>query len=175
MENRKHPISLWTRNRMSRGKRRLDSLWLNRPDSKAEERFHERVRHWKEMARDFLVELYTLRQVIDSIDRRYFEGQQVLFTKVAQGFDELVDHTERLVDLFNRNLGEELDHLATMLSKEDSDNLSEPFCLDVGALEKLSGKPVYHQVAYLVDMAKVEALDTMGENRKAVELLDRHV
>ncbi len=25
--------------------------------------------------------------------------------------------------------------------------------------------------AYLVDMAKVEALDTMGENRKAVELL----
>ncbi len=62
-----------------------------------------------------------------------------------------------------------------MLSKEDSDNLPELFCLDVEALEKLSGKPVSHQVAYLVDMAKVEALDTMEENRKAVELLDRQI
>ena len=36
-------------------------------------------------------------------------------------------------------------------------------------------KPAKNETAYLVDMAKVEALDTMGENRKAVEILDRHV
>ena len=34
---------------------------------------------------------------------------------------------------------------------------------------------VISSLAYLVDMAKVEALDTMGENRKVVKLLGRHV
>ena len=42
-------------------------------------------------------------------------------------------------------------------------------------MEILTVKSTAHQVAYLVDMAKVEALDTMGENRRTVELLDRHV
>ena len=32
-----------------------------------------------------------------------------------------------------------------------------------------------HEAAYLVDMARVEALDTMGEKEKAVAILDRHV
>ncbi|MFQ6030896.1 MAG: hypothetical protein ACE5Q6_25805, partial [Dehalococcoidia bacterium] len=35
----------------------LESLWLHRPGSKAEERFHERVGNWREMARDFLLEM----------------------------------------------------------------------------------------------------------------------
>ena len=36
-------------------------------------------------------------------------------------------------------------------------------------------KPDKHEAAYLVDMAKVEALDMMGEKEKAVELQNRHV
>ena len=31
------------------------------------------------------------------------------------------------------------------------------------------------QVSYLVDMAKADALDLLGENRQALELVDRHV
>ena len=46
---------------------------------------------------------------------------------------------------------------------------------DLAALKKLADRLAKHQVAYLTDMAKTEALDTMGENRKAVELLDQHV
>jgi hypothetical protein len=45
----------------------------------------------------------------------------------------------------------------------------------VSALDGLTEKAAKHETAYLVDMAKVEALDTMGESRKAAELLDRHV
>ena len=41
----------------------LKSLELHRPGSQAEERFFERVRHWKEMAHEFLIELCTLRNV----------------------------------------------------------------------------------------------------------------
>ena len=31
------------------------------------------------------------------------------------------------------------------------------------------------QAAYLVDMAKADALDLLGENRQALELVDRHI
>ena len=31
------------------------------------------------------------------------------------------------------------------------------------------------RISYLVDMAKAEALDAMGENRAAVELIQRHL
>ena len=51
----------------------------------------------------------------------------------------------------------------------------EPFRLDMSTLDELTAKPAKHDATYLVDMAKVEALNTMGENRKAVELLERHV
>ena len=138
-------------------------------------RFQERIRNWKQLAQTFTVELYTLRQGIDSVNRRYFEGQQVLFPKVAQNYDELVDHTERLVDLYNGSLSEELDRLATLLPEGESGKPKEPFRLDLSPLEKLAGKYTARQVAYLVDMAKVEALDTTGENRKAAELLVRDI
>ncbi len=153
----------------------MESLWFNRPGSKAEERFLERVRNWKELARDLLLELYTLRQVIDSIDRRYFEGQQALFPKAAEVFEELVDYIVRLVDLYNRDLAEDLERLATMLPEGVFQESHDSFCLVLSNLDKLTEKPANHQVAYLVDMAKVEALDTIGESGKAVELLDRHV
>jgi RNase P subunit RPR2 len=36
-------------------------------------------------------------------------------------------------------------------------------------------KIAVERVSYLVDMAKAEALDAMGENRAAVELIERHL
>ena len=115
------------------------------------------------------------RRVIDSINRLYYEGQQALFPQVAEGFQELVGYTERLVDLYNRDLADGLDSLMAILPKGDSQKSDEPFSLEVSTLDELTEKPAKHETAYLVDMARVEALDTMGENRKAVAILDRHV
>ena len=84
-------------------------------------------------------------------------------------------YIERLVDLYNQDLAEGLDHLIALLPEGDSQKSVEPFSLDLSPLDKLAEKPAAHEVAYLVDMARVEALDTMGENQKAVELLDRHI
>ena len=81
----------------------------------------------------------------------------------------------KLVELYNRSLADGLDRLASLVPEGDSQKSDESFCLNPSTLDKLTEKPAQHQVAYLVDIAKVEALDTMGENRKAVELLDRHV
>ncbi len=84
-------------------------------------------------------------------------------------------YIERLVDLYDQDLAEGLDRLIAPLPEGDSQKSIEPFSLDVSTLDELTEKPANHQAAYLVDMARVEALDTMGENRKAVELLDRHI
>ena len=93
----------------------LESLWLNRPGSKSEERFHERVRHWKELAHELLIELSTLRRVTNSLNQLYYEGKQALSPQLAQGFEELVGYIERLVELYNRDLTEGLDRLITLL------------------------------------------------------------
>ncbi len=116
-----------------------------------------------------------MRRVNNSVNQLYYEGQQALFPQVAQGFEELVGYLERLVDLYNRDLAEELDRLMALMPEGDSPQSVEPFSLDASILEGLTEKPAKHDAAYLVDMAKVEALDKMGESRKAVELLNRHV
>ncbi len=66
-------------------------------------------------------------------------------------------------------------YLMALLPEGDSQKTIELFNLNVSTLDGLTEQPAKHETAYLVDMAKVEALDTMGENQKAVELLDRHV
>ena len=116
-----------------------------------------------------------MRRIIDSVDRRYLDGQQILFPKAAEHFQELVGYVERLVDLYNKDLAKGLDRLMAILPEEDLKKSAEPFSLDVSTLDGLTQKPAKHEAAYLVDMARVEALDTMGEKQKAVELLDRHV
>ena len=42
-------------------------------------------------------------------------------------------------------------------------------------LRTVADKTVTGRVSYLVDMAKAEALDAIGENRAAVELIERHL
>jgi len=105
----------------------------------------------------------------------YYEGQQALFPQVAQGFEELVGYIGRLVDLNNRALADGLDRLIALLPVGNSQKSVEPFGLDVSTLDGLTEQPAKHETAYLVDMAKVDALDTLGEKEKAVKLLDRHV
>ena len=93
-----------------------------------------------------------------------------------EAFDDLVEYIEGLSNLYNRNLYEGLDRLATLatwVTKGDSGKSTEPFYLDLSTLEDLVAKPGKHRISHLEDMAKVEALDTMGENRRAEELLDR--
>jgi hypothetical protein len=43
-----------------------------------------------------------------------------------------------------------------------------------GLIENVQGV-ARKQVAYMVDMAKVDALDLLGETRQALELVDQHV
>ena len=47
--------------------------------------------------------------------------------------------------------------------------------LDLAGLVEAVQRVAKEQVANLVDMAKADALDILGETRQALELVDRHV
>ncbi len=47
--------------------------------------------------------------------------------------------------------------------------------IDLEGLTKGGQDIVRDQVSYMVDMAKADALDVLGENQQAIELVDRHV
>ncbi len=71
---------------------------------------------------------------------------------------ELIKYTEELVATFN-------DEVAG--KSEDT--------MDLEAFRQDAGKAAMQQIAYLVDMARAEALDAMGEDRAATEMVERHL
>ena len=81
-----------------------------------------------------------------------------MFPDLVRSLAELIKYTEELVATFN-------DEVAG--KPEDTINLE--------AFRQGAGKAVMQQIAYLVDMAKAEALDAMGEDREALELVERYL
>jgi hypothetical protein len=102
---------------------------------------------WKQMAGASLTNLYAFRQAVITIRKRYFDGVELLFTDLDRSLADLTKHTEDLVTAFNDQVG-----------KETEDK-----------------KVAVERISYIVDMAKAEALDALGENRAAVELIERHL
>jgi len=153
----------------------LESLRVGEPDSSDEQRFRRRVERWKELALGFLPEIYTLRRAIDSINQRYFDGQQTLFPTVAEGFGQLLALVEKLIDNYNEALAGDIERLEGLLDERRDEELPSPLVIDLArVIENVQGAS-REQVAYLVDMAKAEALDVLGETRQAFELVDRHI
>ena len=127
------------------------------------------------MALGFLPEIYTLRRAIDSISQRYFDSQKALFPEVAEGFDQLLVLVEKMVDIYNEALAENIERLERLLSETRDEQGGSPLTIDRGGLIESVQGVAKEQVAYMVDMAKADALDLLGETRQAFELVDRHV
>lgn len=153
----------------------LESLKLGKPDSSDDERFRRRVEHWKELALRFLPEIYILRGASNSINQRYFDGQQTLIPTVAEGFDQLLGLVETLVDVYNEALAGDIERLDRLLSETGDGQDEAPLTIDLAESIQNAQEAAKEQVGYLVDMAKSEALDLLGETRQAFELVDRHV
>ena len=80
---------------VSRRESLLESVKVWEPDSSNDERFRQRVEHWKISALGFLPEIYILSRAINSISQRYFEGQDPLFSEVSDGFGQLLALVEK--------------------------------------------------------------------------------
>src|ERR671918_2433666 len=122
------------------------------------------------MAEGFLCEVYSIRQAADGISQRYFDGRQVPFPAVAEEFARLTGCMEEMVEGYNEDFANETGQAPESLSETSSPNL-----IDTVALEKAVVPAARQHAAFLVDMARAEVLDSMGENQKALDLIDRHV
>lgn len=105
-----------------------------------------------------LTNLYAFQQAVITIRQRYFDGIELLFPDSDRSLYDLTKHTEELITSLNDQV---------IKKSEDKINIE--------TLRQSAGKIIIERVSYLVDMAKAEALDAMGENRSAVELIERHL
>jgi hypothetical protein len=113
---------------------------------------------WKDIAGQLLSKLYAFRQAAATISQHYFDGEEILFPDLVRGLAELIKYTEELVAIFN-------DEVAG--KPEDA--------MDLEAIRQGAGKAVMQQISYLVDMAKAEALGAIGEDRAALEMVERYL
>jgi hypothetical protein len=81
-----------------------------------------------------------------------------MFSDAVKNLADLTKYTEELITEFNGHV-----------AKQTEDKL------DMEVLRTVADRTVSGRVSYLVDMAKAEALDALGENRAAVELIERHL
>ena len=100
---------------VSRRESLLESVKVWEPDSSNDERFRQRVEHWKISALGFLPEIYILSRAINSISQRYFEGQDPLFSEVSDGFGQLLALVEKLVNIYNEALAGDIERSERLL------------------------------------------------------------
>ena len=160
---------------VSRRESLLESVQVGKPDSSNDERFRQRVDHWKISALGFLPEIYILSRAINSISQRYFEGQDPLFSEVSDGFGQLLALVEKLVNIYNEALAGDIERSERLLIEPGEGQNQSPLTIDLAGLVETVQGSAREQVAYLVDMAKADALDLLGETRQAFELVERHV
>jgi hypothetical protein len=110
---------------------------------------------WKDIAGILLTKLYAFRQANVTIGQRYFDGEEVLFPDLVRSLAELIEYVEELVAMFNDEVASEK--------------------MNLEMLRQSAGKAVVQQIAYLVDMAKAEALDAMGEEQEGLKLVERYL
>jgi hypothetical protein len=152
----------------------LESLCGWKTGSRIGDRYRQRVVWWREMAGDFLGELYSLRQVADTISQRYLDGGQVPFPFVAEEFVRLIGCIEELVVGYNEDFAKESGH-ETNSALEGLPTVESSNFVDTAALEEAVAPGARQHTAFLVDMARAEALNSMGEHQKAMELVDQHI
>ena len=80
-----------------------------------------------------------------------------------------------MIDVYNEALAEDIERLERMLNETGDGQDESSLTLDLaGLVENVQGA-ARELVGYMVDMAKADALDLIGETRLAFELVDRHI
>ncbi len=110
------------------------------------------------MAETMVLNLCGFRQAVTTIEQRYFDAEEIMFSDSVKSLTDLTKYTEDIITEFN-----------DCVAKRPEDKL------DLEVLRTVADKTVTGRVSYLVDMAKAEALDALGENRAAFELIEKHL
>lgn len=126
-----------------------------------EARIKRELEEWKQTAELWLGKLFADKEAVAVISNRYFDENEVLLDDYRDNLNQLEECVDRLVAVFNGEAG-----------KMGLRNIEIKVAIKV-ALSNSEARQ--KQSAYLVDMAKAESLDVLGEERQAMEIAERHV
>jgi hypothetical protein len=129
--------------------------WRYNPEKKSKS-----IKEWKVLFELHLNELYSYRQAIASISQNYFEGKPILFQDLARDLAEIIIDTEELASTFNEVLVDIL-------------GLGEQIDLEV--IRQKDAQQCKYRLGYIIDMAKAEALDGLGEREEGKKLVERYI
>jgi hypothetical protein len=118
------------------------------------------VQEWKESVTWCLITLYAFHEAVNSIQKSYFDGQHVTFADIWQELGEIITLAETTVNNFNSSFAEGME-------------LFKP--LDLEALRSEAQTQASQVVIYIIDSAKVEALDCLGDTETAMKLAERYL
>ena len=107
---------------------------------------------WRELAKNFLIEICSLDDAVAFVSKHYFDGRQILFPDYADCLEKLLGETSQLVEMFND------------LCEEQGD---QSYLIDLEKTRNDAGKISNGQVVKMVDMAKAEALESLGEDKNS--------
>lgn len=117
-------------------------------------------RLWRELALSFLVEICSIDDAVAFVSKYYFDGCQILFTDYADCLDNLTEETVKLVEMFND------------LCKEQE---GRSFFIDLKEIRHGVRDMAKGQVVKMVDMAKAQALESLGEDEEALRLVKKYL
>ncbi len=133
-------------------------LLLNIAGKKETPKVEEGIAFWKDMAGTLTLNLHGFQQAVTTIKQRYFDGEEIMFLDSVKSLTDLTKYAEELIAEFNGRIAKEA---------EDKMNIE--------LIKQAADKVDAERVSYLVDLSKAEALDAMGDNRAAVDLVERHL
>ena len=123
---------------------------------------------WRERAEPVAVELYRYRETLALVSKRYFDGRELLFPAVRADLNLFIAGVKELVSIYNEEVASAGHGRKPGRGRGDS---LEP--IDPARLLALGRREAVGEAARVVDAAKLEALQIMGEQDQANALLDR--
>jgi hypothetical protein len=120
----------------------------------------ELIEEWKLAVESNLVELHAFRLDIATIQDKYFNGNPVLLSDLAEELAVIIADIEKTVVNFNESVADKIEACQK---------------IDLESWRQNAGKVSHELVAYIVDMAKVEALDCLEESDAARDLAERYL
>lgn len=128
--------------------------WQPKPERRAEQ-----LKSWRRIAEVFLTEIYAFQEALNRIRRSYFGFHSILFADSEQYLADLTTEASEIVMRFN----------------DLANGEREQYQVDLDIIRKSAGLEANEQVTLLVDMAKSEALDALGEYRGARNIAEKYL
>lgn len=141
--------------------------YFTRPSGLRKRSFVEEAAAWRDQALLFGQEIFALQEALGKVAERYFEGNRLLFDDELSALEAQANVWPLLLEHFNDMVVVELDRVG-----EDAPNVPRPGMAEVEEAGRTLGQ---NRAAYLVDLAKADALRTLGEPNAAADVMERYV